>query len=122
MRSIRIMLIVVCTIITSALFGQTIEKKETFKVYGECGMCKSRIEKALKIDGVSSATWSVENKLLTISYSAAKITNDEIQKKLAAAGHDTENYAAANEVYNKLPGCCHYERKRINSAGNCPQF
>ena len=51
---------------------------------------------------------------LQIVYDPAKISNDDIQKKIAAVGHDTEKYTAIDSVYQKLPGCCHYERKKIN--------
>ena len=43
-------------------------KTETFKVSGNCEMCKARIEKAAKIDGVIKAEWSDETKLLTLVY------------------------------------------------------
>lgn len=91
------------------------DKTDTIKVNGECGMCKSRIQKTLKIDGISSAVWDVESKLLTVTYNPEKITNDEIQKKIAAVGHDTEKYTAPDDVYSKLPGCCKYERKKTES-------
>lgn len=86
---------------------------DTIKVYGECGMCKNRIQKTLKIQGVTAATWDTESKLLIVTYDAAKITNDDIQMKIAAVGHDTEKYTADDKVYAKLPGCCHYEHKKI---------
>ena len=38
-------------------------KTEEFKVFGNCGMCKSRIEKAAKaVDGVSMAEWDKKTK------------------------------------------------------------
>ena len=37
-----------------------------------------------------------------------------IQKKIAAVWVDTEKYSADDEVYNELPGCCLYERKKEN--------
>ena len=96
--------------LTVSVFAQT--KTDTIKVYGECGMCKNRISKTLKIDGITSAAWDTETKLLVVSYDASVISNDDIQKKVAAAGHDTEKYEADDKVYEKLPGCCHYERKK----------
>ena len=36
----------------------------------------------------------------------------DYEKKIAAVGHDTEKYLADDKVYEKLPGCCHYERKK----------
>ena len=87
-------------------------KTDTIKVFGECGMCKNRIQKALKTEGITSAAWDTETKLLVVAYDASIISNDDIQKKMAAAGHDTEKYLADDKVYEKLPGCCHYERKK----------
>ena len=112
MQSLRFMLIAVFAMISSTLFAQTsAEKTDTIKVYGECGMCKNRIQKTLKIDGISSAVWDVDTKMLTVTYNPATITNDDIQQKIAAVGHDTDKYRADDKVYDKLPGCCHYERK-----------
>lgn len=34
------------------------------------------------------------------------------RKKIAAVGHDTEKFEADDKVYEKLPGCCLYERKK----------
>lgn len=113
MQSLRFMFIAIFAMISSTLFAQTTtEKTDTIKVYGECGMCKNRIQKTLKIDGISSAVWDVDTKMLTVTYNPATITNDVIQQKIAAVGHDTEKYKADDKVYDQLPGCCHYERKK----------
>lgn len=88
-------------------------KTQTIKVYGECGMCKKRIEKAaLSVEGVKSANWNEDTKMLTIQFDIyAKDVADKIQQKIAAVGHDTEKYKADNSIYEALPGCCHYSRK-----------
>lgn len=111
MTSIKFMLVVASVFIASSVFAQASERTDTIKVSGECGMCKSRIQKTLKLDGISSAVWSTDTKVLSVTYDPSKISNDDIQKKIAAVGHDTEKYRADDEVYSKLPGCCHYERK-----------
>ena len=85
---------------------------ESIYVNGACGMCKNRIQKTVTLDGVSEASWNKETRMLLISYDPNKVTNDEIQKKVAAVGHDTENYKADDTVYEKLPGCCHYDRTK----------
>jgi heavy-metal-associated domain-containing protein len=89
-------------------------KTESFKVYGECSICKHRIENALKVDGIKSATWDEDSKILTVQYIlTADITGlNKIEQIVAAAGHDNEKYKAPDEVYLKLPLCCHYERKK----------
>jgi copper chaperone CopZ len=89
-----------------------VTKTETFKVWGNCEMCKARIEKAAKLDGVSKAEWSDKTKVLTLVYDPSKVTSDKILKNIAAAGHDTEMFKADDEVYAKLPGCCKYDRSK----------
>jgi len=87
-------------------------KTETFKVYGNCGMCKARIEKAAKsVKGVNSAKWSGETAMITVSWDESKSSLDAVSTAIAAVGYDTKWHSAKEEVYNKLPGCCQYERK-----------
>lgn len=92
--------------------GVNIQK---IKVYGECGMCKKRIEKAVSgVEGLKSATWNEDTKLLTIRYSVfKKEAVDIVQKRIAVIGHDTEKYRADDAVYQKLPDCCRYQRKQL---------
>lgn len=89
-------------------FAQNIEKKE-LKVFGNCGMCESRIEKAATdLNGVSSADWNKETKMLEVSFDSEKLKVEDIHKAIAKVGHDTEKEKASDEVYNALPGCCKY--------------
>ena len=84
----------------------------TFKVGGKCGMCKNRIESAVKeLDGIQSANWDVNTKELTVEYDASKVEEAIIHEKIASVGHDTEEVKATDKAYNSLPGCCKYERK-----------
>ena len=83
-------------------------KTETIKVQGNCDQCKARIEKAAKIDGVSKADWDSKTKVLTLAFNPSKVKSDDVQKTIAAAGHDTEKYKANDKAYNSLPGCCKY--------------
>ena len=87
-------------------------KTETIKVAGNCGSCKARIEKAAKVDGVSKANWDSKTQLLAVTYSPSKISNMDIQKKVAAVGHDTEMVKADDKTYASLPGCCKYKRMK----------
>lgn len=91
--------------------SRTHDQNETFKVYGACGMCKRRIEGALKeVEGLHKAEWDIETKMLTVSFDSRLITLDDIHKKVAAVGHDTDKFRAEDDVYAKLHGCCKYER------------
>jgi periplasmic mercuric ion binding protein len=83
-------------------------KTETIKVSGNCGMCKERIEKAAKVKGVSKADWNKDTKTLTLVYNPAVVKSDDVQKGIAAVGHDTEKFKADTKTYNSLPGCCKY--------------
>jgi len=87
-------------------------KTETFKVWGNCDLCKDRIEKTVKAEGATSADWNTKTKILTVAFDPAKTSVDIFSKKLAAVGHDTEKYKADDKAYNALDGCCHYDRKK----------
>ena len=112
MYTTKILLLTISTLVASTMFAQ--EKTDSFQVSGNCGMCENRIEKAATIEGVVKVDWSVDTKILTLVYDTHKVKPDEVQKKIADAGHDTEKFSAAAAVYNNLPGCCKYERRQKN--------
>ena len=85
-------------------------KSETFKVAGECGMCKKKIEKAAKSAGASYAVWNVDSKELTIKYNSSSSNTAKIQQAIAGVGYDTPNYKATDAAYKSLDECCQYER------------
>ena len=87
-------------------------KTESFKVWGKCDMCKSRIESTVKAEGATNASWDQKTQMLTVSYDPSKTNRDALSRKLASVGHDTEKYKAPEDVYAKLPACCHYERAK----------
>lgn len=83
----------------------------SFKVYGNCGMCKDRIEKAVnELDGIHKADWDRNTKMLDLQYDESVLELDEIHKAIAGVGHDTEKERADDEVYDNLHFCCQYER------------
>ena len=84
-------------------------KTEKMKVFGSCGMCENRIEKAASdLEGVTSADWNKETKMLEVSFDSEKVKIEDIHKAIAKVGHDTEKEKADDKVYNALPGCCQY--------------
>lgn len=86
-------------------------KTEKIEVKGNCGMCKTRIEKAaITVDGVSKAEWDKETKKLEVVFDDSKTDIHKIQMAIAKVGHDTGMHKAEDDVYNKLPGCCKYDR------------
>ncbi len=81
-----------------------------FKVLGNCGMCKKTIEKAALGAGAGTAVWDVDTDMLAVTFDAQKTSVDAIQKAVAKAGYDNAGYKADDEAYNKLHGCCQYDR------------
>ncbi|MGZ5285293.1 MAG: heavy-metal-associated domain-containing protein, partial [Kaistella sp.] len=122
MKTLLKSLLAFSLLFTNFLFAQNITKS-TFKVKGECGMCKERIETTAKKSGATYANWSADSQQLVVEYDAAKMTSEEILKKIADVGHDNEKFAAPNEVYSNLPGCCLYPREPsfLSSATDTPK-
>jgi mercuric ion binding protein len=86
-------------------------KTTTFKVWGNCGMCKETIEGSLKTDGVIKADWNKDTKIMNIQFDSTKITLNDIHKKIASVGYDTEKMKGDDKAYANLHECCQYERK-----------
>jgi mercuric ion binding protein len=85
--------------------------KHTIEVNGNCEMCKKRIEKAaFSVSGVKSADWHIEDHKLNLIINEEKCSLSDVKKAIAKVGHDTEDIKAMEEDYNKLHGCCLYER------------
>lgn len=86
----------------------------TFKVLGNCGMCKRTIEgAAAEVEGVYTATWDMDAKIMTVRYNPDTTTSQQVQEKIAATGYDTEQVRATDEAYSALHGCCQYQRTRL---------
>lgn len=95
-------------VLTSVSNGIT---TSVFKVWGNCDMCKETIEGSLKVEGVTSADWNVDSKMISVSFDSTKISLDQIQKHIASVGYDNVKYTAEDKVYNELHECCQYDRK-----------
>ncbi len=116
MKTLNIFSVILfCILAINTSFAQNATKNETIKVWGNCGMCKTTIEKAAKSAGAKTANWNDENKELKVSYALNKTTATKIQQAIANVGYDTQDFTANNAVYNKLHGCCKYDRKVTNS-------
>ena len=82
----------------------------SFGVRGNCGMCKSTIEKAANnVDGVATAAWDVDKKKIAVSFDESKTNVMAIHKAIAASGYDTEKAIGDLDAYDNLPGCCKYD-------------
>ena len=93
---------------TQVSFAQGKTVKATIKVYGNCAMCKERIETALDRTGIKMASWDAKTKNLDVVYNSKKLSEQDIHNLIAAVGHDTDKVKAKEEVYADLPFCCLY--------------
>ena len=87
-------------------------KTSSFKVYGNCEMCKKRIDKAAKITGVKKADWDADDKIMKVTFDSTVTKVDKIEKAIAGIGHDTQTAKATDAAYSDLPECCQYERSK----------
>lgn len=107
----RIAIVLLFSLIGFSVQAQEQNKKvviDTVIVYGNCGMCKSRIESALDTKGVKNAEWNIQTKQLVVAYVPAKISLAQILELAAGVGHDSDAKKADEAVYKTLPGCCLY--------------
>lgn len=107
----------------SILFSTAVlaqEKSTSFKVSGNCGMCKRTIESAAKAAGASSINWDSNKKNASVVFDSSKVSIEAIQKRIAGVGYDTEKFVADAQAYNSLPGCCQYERVKLEGTKPTP--
>ena len=118
MKTLKIFLLAaICISVTATSYSQK-TRTESFKVAGECGTCKKKIEKSAKEAGATSAVWDVNTKILKVSYNAATDVS-AIQKNIAEAGYDTPKFKASEEAYNGLDKCCQYDREAVKKSAGC---
>jgi copper chaperone CopZ len=85
--------------------------KQTVKVFGNCGMCKTTIEKVGSLKNTAKVDWDADTNMATLTYDAKQTNQDAILKRIALAGYDSEKFLAPDKAYSNLPGCCQYERE-----------
>ena len=100
--------VVLLSAIASAQIKNT--KTETVKIFGNCGMCETKIEKAGNLKNIAKVDWDADTKIATLTYDEKKINQDQILKSIALAGYDSEKFLAPDDAYSKLPSCCQYDR------------
>ena len=99
------------------------QKTETVKIYGNCEICEITIEKAGNLKNQSIVDWNKETKFAIISYDSLKTSKEEILKRIALAGYDSDTFLAPNDTYSNLPSCCQYERiKQTNTKMEEPKM
>lgn len=84
----------------------------TLNVRGNCEECKARIENAADIKGVKLCLWNEDTQVATITYKTDKVSKEQIEKAIAASGHDAGQVKANDKSYAKLPSCCKYRDKK----------
>lgn len=95
--------------------------KQSVKIYGNCSMCETKIEKAGNSKKIANVDWNQETQMATITFDAAKTNQDEILKRIALIGYDSEKFLAPDDVYNNLHGCCQYDRKAKAAVKETPK-
>ena len=114
------MTIAVLLSITSSFAQIKNANTEKVKIAGNCGMCKSRIEKAGNEKNISKVVWNENNQIATITFNTEKTSEKEILTRIANVGHDSEMAQTSSEIYNDLPECCQY--KRVSETISKPTF
>lgn len=104
----------VMMLLVSLLYTAQIKnaKTKTVKISGNCDMCKSTIEKSGNVKNVATVNWNEDSKMATLTYDPSKTNQQEILKRIANAGYDSESFYAPDDVYAKLPSCCQYKRNK----------
>ena len=118
MKSLIITAVTVLSTATASFAQIKNEMTTTVKVFGNCGMCETAIEKAGSKSKLYKTDWDTETKMATITYDSKKTNADAVLKSIALSGYDNANFLAPDEAYNKLHECCQYERAG-SSAKNC---
>lgn len=129
MKTLSLFAAILCSIFTINTATAQNTKSETIKVWGNCGMCKTTIEKAAKTAGAKTANWNEDSKELQVTYAVKKTSSTKIQEAVANSGYDTQDFTAVKSAYDNLPGCCKYDRKEaaakvatppITASYSCP--
>ena len=111
----KILLLIVLFAFSAQAEAQTKKNKNakhTVGVNGNCEMCKKRIEKAaFLVKGVKSAEWHADHQDIHLIIDENKCSVEDVQKAIAAVGHDTDLVKADDKVYEDIHSCCKYERK-----------
>ena len=105
--------------VTTEVSKEMVMADISFGVRGNCGMCKTTIEKAVNgVEGVSNANWDVDKKKIDVSFDDTKTDEMAIHNAIAASGYDTEKVTGDLDAYDGLPGCCKYDHEMaMNQSG-----
>ena len=81
-------------------------------VKGNCGMCKTTIENAVKkLDFVVEAEWGIQSKILDVKFNnPSDFDINKLNTAITESGYETMNTTANQASYDALPMCCKYDR------------
>jgi len=117
MKNTPLLFTALLTMIVSSCASQIKNiKTETVKIYGNCEMCETTIEKAGNLKKTAKVDWNKDTKMASLIYDSIKTNQNEILKRIALAGYDSDSFLAPDNVYAKLPNCCRYERVNKSAA------
>jgi hypothetical protein len=86
------------------------DRVETVHIYGNCSICKKTIESAANVKDIVQVEWNKDTKMAILTFDEKKTNQQEILKRIALAGYDSDIFLAPDNVYAKLEPCCQYER------------
>jgi periplasmic mercuric ion binding protein len=116
MKTLSLFAAILLSIFSSNTSTAQTAKTETIKVWGNCRMCKTTIEKAAKKGGAKTANWNEDSKELKVTYAVNKTSSAKIQESIAKSGYDTQDFTAVQTAYDNLHSCCKYDRKSANAS------
>ncbi|OUU00890.1 MAG: hypothetical protein CBB99_07045 [Bacteroidetes bacterium TMED39] len=94
-----------CALVSLSVQAKKVETN--FKVYGQCGGCKDKIEaKLLDKKGITYAQWNVKTKDLKVVYNDKKMSEKDIHHIISELGYSTDQKKANPTCEKKLPKCC----------------
>jgi mercuric ion binding protein len=105
-----ILALILLTSINTANAQNEKTKTISFITTAICEDCKERIEEKLNYTkGVIFAELNLENKMLTVKYKTALITEQQIKEILAGIGYSSDTVVRDKNAYLALPKCCRGE-------------
>lgn len=112
MKLISQLLVAITVLLSFAVCNAQIKNSvtETVKVSGNCGMCKTTIERAGSLKNTAKVDWNSDTQMAKLTYDSKKTNQEEILKRIALSGYDSEKFLAPDDVYKNLHGCCQYDR------------
>ncbi len=103
--------------LTAAAVAQT--ENATISVGGNCTLCKARIEKAAKNTKVIKyAVWQANTTMLNLHYNAKKTNKSQVSTHTTGLEHQANGVLSPIEMYNALPLCCQYLKRKIMVIGH----